>query len=62
MNCPFCKHPDHLEIDLHADGYSSDLMECSHCGALLKARRETIETVFGPDRSFYSHDVFATQS
>jgi len=36
MFCPHCKHQDHLEIDLHADGFSSGaLLECSACGALL---------------------------
>lgn len=52
MNCPFCQHHDHLEIDLHSDGYSSDLIECSDCGALLKLTDAIFETVHGPAQPF----------
>lgn len=48
MNCPHCGHQDHLEIDLHADGFSADLLECSECGALLTTKGTTLETVHGP--------------
>jgi len=34
MECPVCKHKEHLEIDTHADGYAKNLMECGDCGAL----------------------------
>jgi hypothetical protein len=33
---------------MHADGYSSILLECSECGALLKLNHFTLETVHGP--------------
>lgn len=52
MNCPYCNHQDHLEIDLHADGFSSDLLECIECGALLTFHNMQLETVHGPDRLF----------
>jgi len=48
MNCPHCAHQDHLEIDLHADGFSSDLLECSECGALLTIKNRVLETVQAP--------------
>ncbi|MDA3902145.1 MAG: CPXCG motif-containing cysteine-rich protein [Desulfuromusa sp.] len=48
MNCPYCDHKNHLEIDMHADGYSSTLLECSECGALLNLKRTNLETVHGP--------------
>ena len=48
MNCPYCNHQDHLEINLHADGYSADLLECSECGALLTTKGAMLVTVHGP--------------
>lgn len=48
MNCPYCDHKNHLEIDMHADGYSSTLLECSECGALLNLKQDHLETVHGP--------------
>lgn len=50
MNCPYCHHQDHLEIDLHADGFSSNLLECTECGAMLVNTGEKLETVHGPDK------------
>ncbi len=52
MHCPHCKHQDHLEIDLHADGFSGILLECSECGALLVAKGRALETVHGPEKPF----------
>ncbi len=48
MNCPYCQHKNHLEVDMHADGYSSTLLECSECGALLSLGKKTIKTIHGP--------------
>jgi transcription elongation factor Elf1 len=48
MNCPYCGHHDHLEISLHADGFSADLLECSECGAMLTTKGPRLETVHGP--------------
>lgn len=50
MNCPYCNHEDHLEVDLHADGFSSNLLECTECGAMLMDVRGKLETVHGPDK------------
>lgn len=50
MNCPHCDHQDHLEIDLHADGFSADLLECSECGALLTTKGARLETVHVPTK------------
>jgi len=49
MNCPYCSLQNHLEIDLHADGFSSDLIECSECGALLTIKDRRLETVQAPN-------------
>jgi len=48
MNCPYCSLQNHLEIDLHADGFSSDLIECSECGALLTIKDRRLETIQAP--------------
>ncbi len=34
MKCPFCKNREHVEIDLHADGFSQDIRECGACGGI----------------------------
>ena len=34
MNCPLCKKTGHIEIDLHADGFSQDAFECGDCGGI----------------------------
>ena len=52
MNCPYCDHHDPLEIDLHTDGFSTDLLECMECGALLTMKGAILETVQGPAKSF----------
>ena len=49
MKCPKCKNREHIEIDLHADGFSQDARECGDCGCvwtfsagelkIIKARR-----------------------
>jgi len=50
MNCPYCDHQDHLEINLHSDGFSADLIECSECGALLTIKNKKLETVNTPSK------------
>jgi len=62
MYCPYCKHQDHLEIDLHSDGFSTTLLECTNCGALLKTNKTNMETVFGPARMFFANEIIAAQS
>jgi uncharacterized Zn finger protein len=32
--CPICHSIDHVEIDIHADGFARNLEECGVCGAL----------------------------
>ncbi len=34
MKCPTCGKTSGIEIDMHSDGYVSDLMECSNCETL----------------------------
>ncbi len=42
MKCPICKSREHIEIDLHSDGFAQDIHECGDCGAIW--------TVSGRDR------------
>ena len=34
MKCPLCNTKQHVEIDLHADGYCQDALECGNCGGI----------------------------
>ena len=34
MKCPLCLSKQHIEIDLHAEGYSQDALECGDCGGM----------------------------
>jgi hypothetical protein len=34
MKCPLCKSREHVEIDLHAEGFSQDARECAVCGGI----------------------------
>jgi Zn ribbon nucleic-acid-binding protein len=51
MYCPNCNQQGHLEIDLHADGFSADLLECVECGALLTTNKQQLETIHRPNSS-----------
>ena len=56
MKCPICKGRQHVELDLHADGYSQDVRECGDCGGvwtfsgnalkIIKGRAETPQADF----------------
>ncbi len=64
MNCPYCHHKNHLEIDLHADGFSKDLLECSECGAILEVngQGQLLATIRKPIKPFFSTAETAAQS
>ena len=34
MKCPICATRTGIEIDMHADGYAKNVLECTNCGAL----------------------------
>ncbi len=34
MICPICNNQQHIEIDMHADGFADNLLECSACGTI----------------------------
>jgi len=34
MKCPRCNNKEHVEVDLHADGFVQDAIECGDCGCI----------------------------
>ncbi|WP_298437079.1 hypothetical protein [Geobacter sp.] len=34
MKCPICSTRTGIEIDMHADGYADNLLECTRCGTM----------------------------
>ena len=50
MKCPLCKHREHVEIDLHADGFAQDVRECGDCGAIWTFSGDVIKIIKGSDK------------
>ncbi len=40
-----CSTKNGLEIDMHADGYANNLLECTSCGAIWLETVEGIELI-----------------
>ncbi len=47
MKCPLCKSRQHIEIDLHAEGFAQDARECGDCGAVWTFSGEIIKIIKG---------------
>lgn len=47
MKCPLCKAREHVEIDLHADGFAQDARECGDCGAVWTFSGNVIKIIKG---------------
>ncbi len=45
MKCPICSNSTGLELDMHADGYADNLLECTSCGAIWLETVEGIELI-----------------
>ncbi len=53
MKCPVCKSQDHLDIDLHSNGFTEDIMECRVCGTVWSVNHGVTEIVRDPqEKSF----------
>ncbi len=53
MKCPVCKSQDHLDLDLHSNGFTEDIMECRVCGTVWSVNHGVTEIVRDPqERSF----------
>ena len=49
MKCPICKKREHIEIDLHADGFSQDARECGDCGGIWTFSGNVLKIIKGSD-------------
>lgn len=49
MKCPLCLSRQHVEIGLHADGFSQDIRECGECGAMWTYSGCTLKMVKTPN-------------
>jgi transcription elongation factor Elf1 len=47
MKCPLCKSREHVEIDLHADGFSQDARECGDCGGIWTFSGDVMKLIRG---------------
>jgi len=47
MKCPLCKSKEHVEIDLHAEGYSQDARECGVCGGIWTFSGDVLKIIKG---------------
>jgi len=47
MKCPLCKNREHVEIDLHAEGFSQDARECGNCGGVWTFSGDKIKIIRG---------------
>jgi Zn-finger nucleic acid-binding protein len=45
MKCPLCKGREHVEIDLHAEGFSQDARECGDCGGIWTFSGERLKII-----------------
>ena len=45
MKCPLCKDSAHVEVDLHADGFSQDALECGNCGCVWTFADATLKII-----------------
>ena len=46
MKCPVCKaYEQHADIDLHAEGFSEDIITCGICGTIWSVNHGVTEVV-----------------
>ncbi|AJF07745.1 hypothetical protein [Geoalkalibacter subterraneus] len=45
MKCPVCKTYQQNELDLHADGFYEDIVECGICGTVWSVNHGLVEIV-----------------
>lgn len=53
MQCPACKSHRNVEMDLHAEGFIEDIVECRVCGTVWSVNHGVVEIVKDPqEKSF----------
>lgn len=45
MQCPVCRNNEQVDIDLHADGFSEDIIECRICGTTWSINHGVTEII-----------------
>lgn len=45
MRCPVCKSLEYVEMDLHAEGFYEDILECKICGSVWSINHGVTEVV-----------------
>ena len=45
MKCPVCKNTQYIEIDLHSEQFSEDIVECKICGSMWSVNHGASEVV-----------------
>lgn len=45
MKCPVCRNDESVDTDLHAEGFSEDIIECRICGTVWSVNHGIIEIV-----------------
>ena len=53
MKCPVCKNLSQTDLDLHADGFYEDIIECNVCGATWSVNHGTIEVISDPQNNSF---------
>lgn len=48
MRCPVCNNREHVDIDLHSEGFAEDIIECGVCGAVWSVNHGVTEIVNNP--------------
>jgi uncharacterized Zn finger protein len=55
MKCPVCRTYEQHDIDLHAEGFSEDIITCSSCGTIWSVNHGRAEVVRdAQEKSFLS--------
>ncbi len=53
MKCPVCKNSKYSEVDLHADGFTEDIVECCVCGTTWSINHGKTEIVRDAQRNSF---------
>ena len=57
MYCPICKNNEHVDYNLHSDGFASGIMECGICGTVWSFNHDTIKVVHDPQGESFLGEV-----
>ena len=57
MKCPLCKSREHVEIDLHAEGFAQDARECGDCGGIWTFSGNVLKVIKQSDKK--TEEVFS---